>query len=121
MGNNGALGRRGEDIALEFLSGRGYRFVARNWRCRHAELDIVVEDGNCLRIVEVKTRMHGSIAPIENVGSDKIKMIIRATDSFVRRYNIEKEVVFDIISVVIDNEGYTVEYTPEAFNILTKK
>lgn len=121
MDYNGALGRRGEDIALEFLLERGYRLVARNWRCRHAELDIVVEDERYLRVVEVKSRRTNAIAPIERVGSEKIKMIVRATDSFVRRYNIEKEVAFDIVSIVMGKRGPTIEYTPDAFNVLTQK
>lgn len=120
MDYNGALGRRGEDIALEFLLERGYSFVARNWRCRHAELDIVVEDERYLRVVEVKSRRTSAIAPIERVGSEKIRMIVRATDSFVRRYNIKKEVVFDIVSIVMGKRGHTVEYTPDAFNVLTQ-
>ena len=121
MNSNGALGRRGEEIALGFLAERGCKFVARNWRCSHIELDIIVEDQTHLRIVEVKTRSLTQISPVESIGREKRRRIIRATDSFVRRYNIEKEVVFDIIYIIHDKEGYKIEYTPDAFNILTNK
>ena len=36
-----ALGRRGEEKAVEFLESRGWRVVDRNWRCREGEIDIV--------------------------------------------------------------------------------
>ena len=121
MNSNGALGRRGEEIALGFLAERGCKFVARNWRCSHIELDIIVEDQTHLRIVEVKTPYSTPIRPVESIEQEKRRRIIRATDSFVRRYNIEKEVVFDIISIIHDKEGYKIEYTPDAFNILTNK
>lgn len=53
-------GRRGEALAAAYLTGHGYRVVARNWRCAHGEIDIVAEDldGTAV-VVEVKTR-HGT-------------------------------------------------------------
>ncbi|TXK17042.1 YraN family protein [Homoserinibacter sp. GY 40078] len=50
------LGRRGERIAERHLTARGFRVLARNWRCRHGELDLVMRDGESLVFVEVKTR-----------------------------------------------------------------
>lgn len=50
------LGRIGEQLALEFLQKRGYRLLARNWRDGHKELDLVMEDDCCLRIIEVRCR-----------------------------------------------------------------
>lgn len=52
-----AVGNRGEDLALRFLEGLGYTLVARNWRCRAGELDLVVREQDCLVFVEVKTRL----------------------------------------------------------------
>lgn len=52
----GQLGRHGEQIATEFLQARGLRILARNWRCREGEIDILAQDGNALVVVEVKTR-----------------------------------------------------------------
>jgi putative endonuclease len=50
------LGRAGEDAAAAWYERRGYTVVARNWRCREGELDLVVTDGRHLVFVEVKTR-----------------------------------------------------------------
>ena len=57
---SGAESRRrgawGEDLAAEYLEGKGSRITARGWRCRFGELDIVAEGGGFLCFVEVKLR-----------------------------------------------------------------
>jgi len=50
------LGRRGEELAAEYLESLGMLIVERNWRCREGEIDIVALDGDALVIAEVKTR-----------------------------------------------------------------
>ncbi|MFB3739332.1 MAG: YraN family protein [Candidatus Velamenicoccus archaeovorus] len=49
-------GRRGEDATLRAYVDRGFRPVARNWRCRLGEMDLVLERGELLVFCEVKTR-----------------------------------------------------------------
>lgn len=52
------LGALGEQLAVEHLSGQGWTILARNWRCRHGELDVIAADpaARTLVFVEVKTR-----------------------------------------------------------------
>jgi putative endonuclease len=47
-----ATGRRGEDLAADHLLRTGWRIVARNWRCRHGEIDFVCQIGDTLVFVE---------------------------------------------------------------------
>lgn len=54
--NRTRLGQRGEEQAAQYLRAQGYRLLARNWRKREGELDIVAMDGDTLVFVEVKTR-----------------------------------------------------------------
>ncbi len=54
--NRAARGRRAEDAAAEYLQTIGWRVLARNWRDRRGELDIVAVDGDSLVIVEVRSR-----------------------------------------------------------------
>ena len=56
MAKKDDLGRRGEELAARYLTTRGYRIVARNWRCQQGEIDIVAERGGVFAVVEVKTR-----------------------------------------------------------------
>jgi putative endonuclease len=51
-----AVGRFGEQLAVGHLETAGLEILARNWRCRQGELDIVARDGSQLVFVEVKTR-----------------------------------------------------------------
>lgn len=55
-GHNGALGRRGEDAAVEWYEAHGYEIVARNWRTRRGEIDAIVRRNGTIVFVEVKTR-----------------------------------------------------------------
>jgi len=50
------LGRLGENLAVEHLQSLGWHIVARNWRTRYGEIDIVARDGEWLVFVEVRTR-----------------------------------------------------------------
>ncbi|GLX02924.1 YraN family protein [Microtetraspora sp. NBRC 16547] len=67
------LGRQGEELAADFLRSRGVSVLARNWRCKEGEIDIVARDGRALVVVEVKTRSgrsHGTA--YEAVGHAKL-------------------------------------------------
>ena len=59
-GSRSALGRRGEDVAADYLCGLGYQIVARNWRCRAGEIDLIARIRHAGRskiiFCEVKTR-----------------------------------------------------------------
>jgi putative endonuclease len=54
------IGRRGEDLAAEHLSRRGFEIVERNYRTRWGELDIVASDGRTIVFCEVKARRAAS-------------------------------------------------------------
>ncbi len=59
MNAKSALGRYGEDLAVRRLLAAGYVVLARNWRRRAGEIDIVAADGPALVVCEVKTRRSG--------------------------------------------------------------
>ena len=54
--NRQDLGKKGEDVALEYLLQRGMKLLERNWRSGHKELDLVMEEEGFIRIVEVRSR-----------------------------------------------------------------
>lgn len=110
------LGKRGEDVALKFLKERGMQFVARNWRSSHKELDLIMDDGDFLRIVEVRSLSYpNNVLPFETVGTVKRRMIIDAARHFVVSKGIDKEIVFDIVSVVFNGDLFTIDYIANAF------
>ena len=79
-----AVGRRGERIAAWLLRFRGYRVLARNFRCPEGELDIVARRGVTLVIVEVRTVTQDYLAsPLDSVGAAKRRRVRRAAARFV--------------------------------------
>lgn len=49
-------GARAEDLCAELMRRAGLRVVARNWRCRHGEIDLIARDGGTLVFAEVRLR-----------------------------------------------------------------
>lgn len=56
MAEKDARGRRGEELAVGFLTRAGFEVIERNWHCAQGELDVVARDGTTIVVVEVKTR-----------------------------------------------------------------
>ena len=97
------LGQYGENLAVEHLTAAGMTVLARNWRCREGELDIVARDGNALVFVEVKARSGtGFGEPAEALGPVKARRI----RGLACRWLMEQqppgghELRFDVVSVV---------------------
>jgi putative endonuclease len=67
-----ALGAGGEDAVAAWYVEQGYEVVARNWRCRAGELDLILRRGRTFVFCEVKTRSSDAFgAPVESVTRDK--------------------------------------------------
>ena len=116
MAFHNELGKKGEQIAIEYLSRNGYQILERNWRYLKAEIDIIAKKGNTLIVVEVKTRSTVNIIrPEEAVNNKKIKLLISAANEYVTQYNLEIEVQFDIITIHYINNKYNLNHTKDAF------
>ncbi len=118
----GETGRRGEEIALAWLSDRGFRLLDRNWRSGHKELDLVMERADRVHVVEVKTLTPPlQIRPSEKVDAAKQARMVSAARHYIAAQHVEKEVQFDVVSVVLDGARSEVEYIPEAFFPIWKR
>ena len=118
--NRQELGKRGEEVALEYLLQQGMGLLERNWRCGHKELDLIMEDGVFIRIVEVRTREYPSIMePFESITLQKRNKVIAAAKGYMeqkgRFLSGSKEVVFDVVSVLFNGELFEIKYLREAF------
>ena len=79
------FGQFAETIAVWYLRVRGYRVLARRFRCRAGEIDIIARRGNVLVFVEVKARRNAATAA-ESLSSRQISRIIRAAEAFVQAH-----------------------------------
>jgi putative endonuclease len=112
------LGKRGEDLAADYLAGAGFVVLSRNWRCREGELDLVATDGERLVVCEVKTRSGtGYGEPSEGVTPAKAARIRRVTAAWLRAYRVGWcEIRFDVLAVLCPPDGpVTVEHLQGAF------
>ena len=110
------LGHEGEDIAAQYLREHGYTIQERDWHCGHKDLDLVVTKDNVIAFVEVKTRTGNEWGdPQDFVTDRKIRSIVHSADAYLRLNQINMEVRFDIISVILDRGEFKVEHIEQAF------
>lgn len=101
--NTRRIGTAHERQAETFLKEKGYRIVARNYRCRSGEIDLIARDGECLVFVEVRYRTDtGKGHPLETVDMRKQRRISRVSD--VYRYQnhvgMDTSVRYDVVAVL---------------------
>lgn len=83
MSTTSAQGKRGEVVACQFLTSKGYKIIARNFRTRFGEIDIVAIENDTLVFVEVKARRSQKFGlPEEAIGKRKLKHIVKAGQFF---------------------------------------
>ena len=115
------LGQKGEDVACEFLSGKGHTIIQRNFRTGHLEIDIISLDRNGVHFVEVKSRVAPvAVSPEENVTASKQKKVADAALRYLntskdKRISADLEVNFDVVAVTFDGGKEIVEWFPNAF------
>lgn len=102
MSHNLSLGKRGEEIACAYLREKRYRIVARNWRAKVGEIDIIAEKNGVFVFVEVKTRRSAAFGyPEESVTEKKRQHLMRAAELYCQTQRIEKPRRIDVVAVII--------------------
>jgi putative endonuclease len=102
-----ALGRLGEEIALGYFRGKGYRIVERGFRLFRGEIDIIAYDGPTLVFIEVKTRATTEFGlPEDAVTPAKQRQIQKIARGFlVERSLGEPDCRFDVLAILVPAEG----------------
>lgn len=109
------LGKKGEDIALQYLIHSGHVILETNWRSGKGELDIVSTYNNLLVISEVKTRTSAAYGePFEDVTERKQALLEDTAEAYLEEKELELELRFDIISIVLEPQPQ-LEHITDAF------
>src|SRR5215218_3319036 len=118
------LGALGERLAAEHLAARGYELLARNFRTRYGELDLVARDRRFLVFCEVKTRIAaarpGPFGPLASVGPRKRARLRRMAGQWLHERSAgpgTREARFDVIGITLDPAGrvLALEHVEDAF------
>jgi putative endonuclease len=99
------IGALGEQLAVEYLTSHGLRVLARNWRCRHGELDVIAVDeaSDTVVFVEVKTRTSDRFGGVEQaVTPQKVRRLRRLVGAWLAAQDDTwSQVRIDVVGVRI--------------------
>ena len=108
-----ALGRDGEQAAVNYLESRGFRILDRNWRCADGEIDIVAVERQVLVVCEVKSRTSTRYGgPLEAVSRAKRARLRRLAVQWLNAHGIRfDEVRIDVVGLLYEGTGgFTIEH-----------
>lgn len=116
MATHNETGTKGEQIAANYLEKKGYTVLETNWRFKNLEADIIANINKTLVIAEVKTRKSNYFGEPETfVNKQKQKNLIMAANEYVVRNQLDMEVRFDIISIIINDKEIKINHIEDAF------
>ena len=113
---NKKKGDWGEKIAAAYLMEKGYCIVKKQWHYARYEIDLIVQKGNCIVFVEVKTRFTKDYGePWAAVNYSKQRKICRSADYYLRYFRVDAEPRFDIVSIVHAEGTTEITHLEQAF------
>lgn len=116
MAEHNDLGQKGEQLACDFLRKKGYQILETNWYHGKAEIDIIAENDEFVVIVEVKTRSTNYFGePEVFVDRQKQRHLIKAANAYALQHDIDKEIRFDIIAVLMGGNAHKIHHIDDAF------
>ena len=117
MAKHNQLGKEGERIAKMYLLKKGHVILEENWRCGKIEVDIISDDGEMIVLTEVKTRSTAAFGnPEEAVDEKKELAMINAAEIYLRNSNLDVEVRFDIVSIILTDDNVELNHIEDAFS-----
>jgi putative endonuclease len=107
------VGRIGEEIAAQFLQGKGFVILERNYRKPWGEIDIIAQKGDAVRFVEVKavsreslpedvSREMSDYRPEEQVHPTKLKKVARTAELYMAHKNDDRDFQIDVVGVFLN-------------------
>lgn len=116
--NKAKLGSLGEDYAVSYLKNKNYEVIARNWRFKHLEIDIIALYKEELVFIEVKTRTGDSFCdPIDSITTKKKYNLARAAKAYIEFHQYNQDIRFDILLIVCQSDFKIkkIEHIEDAF------
>jgi len=113
---NKQTGDRGEQLAADYLTGKGYEILEKKFKTKTGEIDIIARDGDYTVFVEVKTRTGLKMGyPREAVGYAKQQKIRKTALCYLSlKQNGQADMRFDVVEI-IGAGPVTIEHITDAF------
>ena len=109
-------GKEGETLAADFLKEKGFEIIARNYRHKRSEIDLIVKKNNWLIFVEVKMRSSDAYGyPEDFVDYKKAKNIIDGAEEYTYQLNWQGNVRYDIVSIRDQHGKKEIVHIEDAF------
>ncbi|PID85570.1 MAG: YraN family protein [Chloroflexi bacterium] len=101
------LGAWGESVAAHHLEAKGYKIVARNWRCSQGEVDLIAQAAlDELVFIEVKARRGQEMGtPEEALTPAKQKKLLTLAQIYVAEHDLDVDWRIDLVAVELDKKG----------------
>lgn len=116
MTDHHQYGKNAENYTLEFLTKKGYRFIAKNYRFGIAEVDLIMQDGSVLVCVEVKARRSDYFGTPESfLSSRQIQRLVAAMDHYVHQNDLFLEIRFDLVAITVQDNEWKINHIKNAF------
>lgn len=116
MAKHNELGKHGEELAVQYLTEKGYEILECNWRNIHKEIDIIAKKDNVLVVVEVKTRQSEEYGePDIAVTRQKQTRLISAANAYLFQNELDINTRFDVISIVMKDKKPLIDHIEDAF------
>jgi putative endonuclease len=113
------FGKQGEALAEEYLRGKGFIILEKNYRYGHKEIDLIGKDGNTIVFIEVKAGRSKSFgAPEWRVTLRKQKNLIEAASDFIQKKNTtDCDFRFDVLTIRYEKGGEIIDHIKNAFMV----
>lgn len=117
--HNQTLGALGERIAERWLRKHGYRILARRFRYRRRDIDLIAQRDATVAFVEVKARSGTEFGdPVEAVDARKQRSLTRSAHAWIARHGRDGEMYqFDVVGILVDDSRVKVKHIPNAFGV----
>lgn len=110
------IGKRGEEIAAQFLRSKGFRVVERNWKCPLGEFDLICRDKDVFVFVEVKSSLKlAAVSPEARVNPRKQHKLHVLARYYIKHKAIQAPCRFDVVAVWWENQEPQIRHIENAF------
>lgn len=113
------IGRKGEDIASNYLLNLGFVILTKNYHSRYGEIDIICQNIDYTIFVEVKSKLHNSISELSyRVNYSKKVKMLKTIDHYLSNHKLANQPRIDVIEVIIYPNSHKINHIENAFGFI---